>query len=277
MHRALQLLVALVAVCEAAKADPRLVAVDVPASDKEARLSFKMDGAVRDVPKVSVKENVLELLFAGVTLEEGKKIDLVSPHVLISRVSVFEPEKGRVKARIVVNGSVERLRERLTLTKSDSGVLGTVALPDGENPTLSLLKEEQLPLAREASGGTLPKVQSGWAQTLVPLFLLLVLCAGGLAGFRYLKGKGKLGGSRKYLVEHVSYCPVGHGGKAGVSLVRVGPDFYLVGVTAGQVNLLSAMPQLSNQYKEETKLERESFQEAVAQEVKRLRGKEYTA
>ena len=260
-----------------AVADPRLMQVEA-SGDSEARLMFRTDAAAKDVPKISFKENVIELQFAGLTLsEEGKKIDISAPHVLVSRVSVFEPEKGKVKARIVLNGSVEKLKDRVKLTKTDGGVALSVAPPEGENPTLSLLKDEQMPLAKEASGAVLPKAPGRWAETVVPVLLLVLLLAGGAGVFQYLRKKGKLGGTRKYLVEHVSYCPVGQGAKAGVSLIRVGPDFFLIGVTAGQVNLLSPMPQLGTQYKEETRLERESFQEAVETEVQRLRGREHTA
>jgi flagellar biogenesis protein FliO len=256
--------------------EPKLLNVETT-GEQEARMNFRTDGLVRDIPRVTYKENVIELLFTGLTLDEGKKIDIVSPHVLVGRVSVFEPEKGKVKARIVVNGSVEKLKDRLTFVKSENGVQMALALPEGQNPTLNLLKEDQLPLAREASGATLPKVQSRWAEAIVPIVLLLFFGVAGAFAFRHLRGKGKLGGTRKYLVEHMSYCPVGQGGKAGVSLVKVGSEFFLVGVTSGSVNLLSAMPQLGSQYKEETRLERESFQEAVSQEVKRMRGdREYS-
>jgi len=271
------LLALLLTFASLAKADPKLVTVEA-SGDQEARLLFRTDAPVRDVPRVTYKENVVELLFAGLTLEEGKKIDIVAPHVLINRVSVFEPEKGKVKAKVVVNGSMEKLKDRMTFSKSDAGVQMSLALPEGQNPTLSLLKEEQLPLAKEASGAALPKLKSGWTETLVPLVLICFLLVGGGAAYKFLKSKGKLGGTRKYLVEHVSYCPVGQGGKAGVSLVRVQNEFFLVGVTAGQVSLISAMPQLSTEYREETKIERETFQEAVNEEVKRMRnGKEYTA
>lgn len=258
-------------VCGLAHADPKLIAVETT-GDEQARLVFRTDSPARDVPRVTYKDNVIELAFAGMTLDEGKKIDLISPHVLIGRISVFEPEKGKVKANIVVNGSVDKLKDRVTFAKSEGGVTLTLALPDGQNPTLTLLKEEQLPLAREAAGGTLPKVASRWTEALVPFVLICFLMAGIAVGYRYLRTKGKLGGSRKYLVEHLNYCPIGQGGKAGVSLIRVGTEFFLVGVTSGQVNLISTMPQLGSQYTEETKLERESFQEAVSEEVKRMRG-----
>ncbi len=253
-----------------ASADPKLIGVETT-GDQEARLLFRTDQPARDVPRVTYKENVIELYFAGLSLEEGKKIDLVSPHVLVGRISVFEPEKGKVKVHIVVNGTIERLKDRVTFSKSESGVLLSLALPEGQNPTLALLKEEQLPLAREAAGATLPKVPTRWTEALVPLVLLCFLLVAGVGAFRYLRQKGKLGGSRKYLVEHLSYCPIGQGAKAGVSLIRVGSEFFLVGVTSGQVNLISPMPQLGSQYKDETKLERESFHEAVSQEVKRMR------
>ncbi len=260
-----------------AHADPKLMAVETTGSDS-VRLLFRTDSPARDVPRVSYKDNVIELSFAGMTLDEGKKIDLVSPHVLIQRISVFEPEKGKVKANIIVNGSVEKLKERVSFTKSENGVAFSLTVPEGQNPTLTLLKEEQLPLAREAAGGAVPKAATRWGEALVPFVLFCFLLVGSAVGYRYLKGKGKLGGTRKFLVETVSYSPIGHGGKAGVSLVRVGTDFFLVGVTANQVNLISAMPQLGTQYKEETKLERESFQEAVSQEVNRMRGdKRYSA
>lgn len=260
-----------------AAADPRLLNVEAD-GEADARLVFRTDGAPKDVPKISIKDNVIELQFTAVALaEEGKKIDVPTPHVLVNRVSVFEPEKGKVKARIVVNGSIDRLKDRVKLTRTDTGITLMLSPPEGENPTLSLLKEEQVPLAKEASGAVVPKGPGRWAETLIPVLLLTLLLAAGAGGYQYLRKKGKLGGTRKYLVEHVSYCPVGQGAKAGVSLIRVGPDFFLIGVTSGQVNLLSPMPQLGTQYKEETRLERESFQEAVETEVKRLRGREHTA
>ncbi|MFM8315766.1 MAG: flagellar biosynthetic protein FliO, partial [Deltaproteobacteria bacterium] len=80
---------------------------------------------------------------------------------------------------------------------------------------------------------------------------------------------GNWGGIRKYLVEQLSYVPIG-GMKSGVALVKVGGDFVLLGVTPNQVTFLSSLPKLSEQYEEENQFEKNTFNEAIQEQ---LRGK----
>ena len=61
---------------------------------------------------------------------------------------------------------------------------------------------------------------------------------------------------------------MGPGGKAGVSLIKVGSEFVLVGVSSHQVSFLSSLPKLESQYEDENRFERETFQAAVQQEVR---------
>jgi len=56
-----------------------------------------------------------------------------------------------------------------------------------------------------------------------------------------------------------------------VSLLKVGTEFVLVGITPNQISMLSHLPKLQEQYAEETGFERGIFKEAVSEEVQRLR------
>lgn len=231
-------------------------------------------------PKYSVEENVITLRFPSTKMDSelAPKVELTSPHLLLSR-AVFIDSDGSVLGKLFINGSRDGLRERIQVTKEGKEPQLRVALPKGSNPTLALLKDEQVPLGEGAEATEVRASSSiGWGSTVVVLLLLGLGAGGSLFAYRVLSRRAGKTGSRKFLVENMSYCPLGHQGKAGVALVRVGDEFVLVGVTPNQVTLLSDVPRVASEYREETRFESETFKEAVAEEYSRLRGgKEATA
>lgn len=138
-----------------------------------------------------------------------------------------------------------------------------------DNAPASLFQEEETPLNLNASGSSHVAEPHFQAGQLLLVFLLL-LVAGGCTVFffRFLKTKGKWQGSRKYLIEQLGYCPMGT--KTGVSLIKVGKEFLLIGITPQQVTMLSKLPKLEAQYEEESQFERETFRDAVGQEIHRM-------
>lgn len=256
-------------VCAFALAGGNLEAVKV-AGEKSAEISFV---GVTTAPAMQIDENTIDLVFADSKLAEslGGKIDLLSPHTLVQRVSAFPTERGGVRAKIVVNGTAEGLRQRLQ-TKAEGGAVKlAISYPSGADATLKLLKEEQAPLAAETLQAPTTSGHSGWGRLFLA-FLVFALAGGGTyVAARFLKKKGAFVGSRRYLVENLAYCPVGPGGKTGVSLIKVGSEFVLVGVTANQVSFLSNLPKLAEQYESETHFERDTFRAAVEEEVNRMK------
>lgn len=238
--------------------------------DKNAEVQFTGNGQL-PVPTYKVVEGALELSFPGGEISESAqgKLDLESPHALIRRISVYSPEKDLVRARIVVNGTNEDLKRRFSMSRIENGVSAVVEFPQGESATLNLLKEEQLPvpgLAKEIKkeGGKIPYLQ------VVLAFVLLGAAAVTTYFFvKALKSKTGIRGTRRYLIEQLGYVSLGN--KTGVSLLKVGREFILVGVTPNQVSLLSALPKLQEQYDEESHFERGVFQEAISEEVSRLK------
>src|SRR5690606_14075960 len=87
---------------------------------------------------------------------------------------------------------------------------------------------------------------------------------------KFSKGKSMVwrGGTRRHLIETVAQAPLA-GGKASVAILRVGSEFVMVGVTPNSVSHLSNLPKLQEEYEAETSLERDSFKEAIAQQVRR--------
>jgi flagellar biogenesis protein FliO len=144
-------------------------------------------------------------------------------------------------------------------------------------PPHNFMSEEQLPISGAPSG-----LDSGAAALATPtpryhlrdlmLMCLVFICAGVVSALvvRFLKRTGKSRGTRKYLVEQLSFCPLGN--KSGVSLLKIGGEFVLVGVTPQQVSLLSALPKLEAQYEDDAQLERSAFREAVHEELSRIHG-----
>lgn len=132
------------------------------------------------------------------------------------------------------------------------------------------LKSEELPLKSAKASG---QEKSGrWGLVQAVLGLAVIGCAAGATFLcvQFLKRRGNRTGSRKYLIEQLSYCPMGP--KMGISLIKVGPELVLVGVTSSQISLLSSVPRLQESYLEESRYERGDFQEAVKEEMSRIRG-----
>jgi flagellar biogenesis protein FliO len=242
--------------------------------DNSAEVTFVTAGETA-LPALQVDDNAIDLVFSGETLGEALqgKIDLLSPHTLIQRISAFAVDNN-VRAKIVVNGSVEGLRNRLQLRRDGQGIHLQIGFPAGNNATLKLLKDEQAPLAADSLAAAPAVGKPGWGRLVVALLVFLCAGVGTFFAARFLKTKSSWRGSRKYLVENLAYCPIGPGGsKSGVGLVKVGSEFVLVGITSSQVSFLSSLPKLQEQYEQEHRFERDSFHAAVEEEVQRMRSK----
>lgn len=244
--------------------------------DRQVELEFRGLG-VAPTPMENIQEGVIELTFTGTQIAESLqgKLDLDAPHMLVRRISVYSPENNVVKAKIVVNGSTENLKSRFSFNKSENGLRAKLDYPKGDSTALALFKEEQEPVLdmkpiKANAGSKIPYMQFAMA-------IIVILAAGGgtLFAFKTLKKKGVIkGGSRKYLIEQMSYMSLGN--KAGVSLLKIGHEFVLVGVTPNQVSFLHNLPRLQDQYEDETRLERGAFREAVEEESDRLHGRSET-
>lgn len=240
--------------------------------DKTADVVF--NGATV-APTMQVDDNTIDLVFADTKLADslGGKVDLLSPHTLVQRVSAYPTERGAVRAKLVINGTAEGLRQRLQVKAENGAVHLAIRYPAGADATLSLLKEEQAPLGSEALSAPVPAAHTGWGRLFVAFFVFALAGGGTYVAARFMKKKGAWVGSRKYLVENLAFCPVGPGGKSGVSLIKVGSEFVLVGVTPNQVSFLSNLPRLAEQYETENKFERDTFRAAVEEEVHRMKTK----
>jgi flagellar biogenesis protein FliO len=238
--------------------------------EKEALIRFE-SAEEASVPTLKIIDNVVELTFNGARLEDSQreKQNLSSPHPLVQRVGIYSPDRNTVKGRVVLNGSLENLKNRMTVAKVPGGVTLSIAYPAGENAALNLLKEEQLPIAASLTSTKTAEAHSNRAQMIVLVLVLAIFAASGFFFVRFLKKQGVGKGSRKFLVEQMSYCAVGP--KAGVSLLKVGNEFVLVGVTSSQVTLISQLPKLQMQYEEDSRFERGVFKEAVEEEYSRVK------
>jgi len=236
--------------------------------DSQATVEFVGSGN-KTVPSYKINGNTIEVSFNNSALNSAHqgKLDVNSPHALVQRVSLFEAEGKQVKAIIVVNGSLEGLKNRISVSENGTGPALKIDYPKVGNSTLDLLKEEQTPLQDLRSEAKKESRGFQWVQLI--LFLVVVVGAGASTFFvvKFAKAKGNWGGSRKYLIEQLSYVPVG-GTKSGVALVKVGSDFILLGVTPNQVNFLSNLPKLSAQYEEESSFEKTAFSEAVKEQIR---------
>jgi len=238
--------------------------------DSKAEILFTGTGS-QPMPAIKVNENTLDLTFMGAELTEGAqgKLDIEAPHALIRRISVYVPEKDVVRARLVINGSAEGLKQRLTLARAAEGVKVSLDFPKGESATLNLLKEEQQPLSTALLDAKKKSPKTQPIQIFLIAAILLVAAAVTFLLVKAMKFKGGMRGTRKYLVEQLGYVSLG--AKTGVSLIKVGREFVLIGVTPNQVTMLSSLPKLQEQYDDESQFERGAFQEAVAEEVQRLK------
>lgn len=238
--------------------------------DTSAEVSFVTDGALPAMPRLSVDQNKVELNFADVTLSPTltQQLDISSPHALLQRISTTPGEGGNARVRLLVNGSIEKLRDRVKLVKKDGTVAVVLGYPAGSEATMKLLQEEQAGIETAKPAAEPNKGGFGWFRLLL---ILALFAATGVTTFYVLKvAKKKTGwaGARRHLIETVAQTGVGDG-KASVAILRVGGEFVMVGVTATNVSLLSNLPQLQAQYEEESALERGSFKEAIAQTLRK--------
>lgn len=240
------------------------------AGETSAEVSFVSDGILPSTPRMSVEENRVDLIFAGVALSPAliQQVDIPSPHALLQRISVSPVEGGGARVRLIVNGSIEKLRDRVKLQKNDGTISLVLTYPASATATLKLLQEEQSsidttkPATADSRGGF------GWFRLFLILFLFAATGGGTWLFVKYAKKKTGWRGTRRHLIEMVASAPVGEN-KASVAIVRVGGEFVMVGVTSSQVNLITRLPKLESQYEEENSLERGSFKEAIEEEVRR--------
>lgn len=237
--------------------------------DKEAKINLDTTDDV-GTPSLKVNENVVELVFANAKLDElsGDPKSIASPHPLLQTVSMIGSERS-TKVRIVLNGTVENLKNRLNLAKSPKGYTLSVAYPASESAALNLLKEEQLPIGNAVNAAKTVEARSSSYQMVILVLVLALLAAAAFFFLRFVKRQNMGKGSRKFLIEQLSYCGVGP--KAGVSLLKIGNEFVLVGVTGSSVTLLSGLPKLQQQYEEDSRFERGVFKEAVEEEFDRVK------
>lgn len=240
------------------------------AGETAAQIQLSSPEAPETTPALTIRESVVEFTLPGASLHSsfGGKLKLSAPHALIRTLSAVQDKKGVVVV-MDVNGSVEGLKNRLRFQRDASGLALRFELPTKITGALELAKEEQQPL-HAAVAETKPEV-TGFGARQIFLILLVFAIAGVITYFvvRFLQTKVKASGNKKYLIESLAHCSLGN--KTGVSLIRVGREFVLVGVTPNQVNLISALPALQAQYEEETRFERESFRDAVDEEIARLK------
>lgn len=234
--------------------------------DNQAVLQFQTDGAL---PKLNIDGNRVELVFAGTALADtlAEAGDVHSPHALVQRVH-WENENGTARARITVNGSAEKLRDRVKLQKTGEGVALTVSYAAGADAAFKLLQEEQetigtnKPVAAEAKGGF------GFFRLMLILILFAATAGAAWLFLKNARKKSPWKSSRKHLIETVAQTSLGDA-RTSVAILRVGSEFVMVGVTPNNVNFLSALPKLSAQYEEESALERDSFKEAMAEQSRK--------
>ncbi len=240
--------------------------------EKVADLFFQTVPSPDAVPQLKITDNTIELTFDNVSLVETSrgKLDLESPHALVSRVEAAN-DGTKVRARILVNGGLDGLKGRVSVGKEIGGVRLKVQYPTMADAALDLMKEEQAPLAGSLVEKRPAASRMGLGSVLFIAIVFLGMGAAAFFALRFLKGRGVGRGTRKFLVEQVNYTPVGPGGKAGVSVLKIGRDFVLIGVTGNQVSFLSALPSLSEDHADDAKLERTAFKEAVEEEYKRLK------
>ncbi len=235
-----------------------------------AEVSFLSDGALPATPGLRVEDNRVELSFPGIALSTAliNAPDITSPHALLQKIS-SSAENGTSRVRLVVNGSSEKLRDRVKLQKTDTGVKMVLTYPLGGEATMKLLQEEQVvletpkPKVAESKGGF------GWVRLILVLFVFAGAALTTWYFMKFARTKSGWRGTRRHLIETIANAPVGAGGKASVAILRVGSEFVMVGVTPGQVTFLSNLPRLQAQYEEENSLERDSFKEAIAEQSRR--------
>ncbi|MBY0369173.1 flagellar biosynthetic protein FliO [bacterium] len=224
-------------------------------------------------PRLTVDGNHVELVFSGTTLgaELTKNGEISSPHALVQRIKLHTDAQGATHATLTVNGSEEKLRDRVKLQKTADGVNAVLSFPAGSGATFQLLKEEQASIAPAKTTTAEGKGGFGVVRLLLVLFLF---AATGIAAWYFVKFTRKQTswrGSRKHLIETVAQTSVGES-RGSVAILRVGGEFVMVGVTSQNISFLSNLPKLAAQYEEDSTLERQSFRDAMVEQAKKTTG-----
>jgi len=239
---------------------------------ESSRIIIEGSGKMQEIPKPTIDHNSIEWRLPSAALSEtlGAKVDHVAPSALLQRYTIYPIQPKGVAVKILVNGDEKGLVDRTKLVATGNRIQLDVKYPTIPNATLALLSEEHKPLALGASDGAVMEKRS-WSGMIWGIAVAVLAISGIVAvGYRVLKKKGATKGTRKYLVEALSVCPVGT--KSSVALVKVGTDFILVGVSPTQVNFLANLDKLSEEYSQEFQYERSAFKQAVQDEFKKIRG-----
>jgi len=237
---------------------------------KEAEIRFQSSEAPANLPTPAIKGNSIELFFTGAELDGSfqGKAELKAPHALVKELTATQEKKG-VSVKLEMIGKAGEWKDRVSVATENQSVVVRLGFPAKVTPALDYAQSEQLPILTEAAAVKPATSPFGRTQWFVVLGVLVVAALSTFAVVKLIQMKGKASGKRKYLIEQLAHCSLGP--KTGVSLVRVGREFVLLGVTPQQVNLLSHVPALQAQYEEETRFERESFKDAVDEEITRLK------
>ncbi len=227
-----------------------------------ATVDFLLAGGGSAVPTLTVlDENRLEITIPSMQLAghfNGNYFQR-APHANIRSLELRNAEKGIVGELNLVGGNAGK---RFKLDK------GRISI-ESSNESRSFLKmaqDEQSPFIGESlkkGSGVAASGSKIWFLLGGVLFLAL---SGGILLYGWLTKKRKVSGGRKYLIEQLSYTP--YGPKTGVSLVKIGGEFMLIGITPHQISLITNLNGLKAQYEEERQYEREAFQEVVRSEVR---------
>lgn len=245
--------------------------VTVQGGDR-AEVLFNIKQAEESVPQIQVNGSAVEIVFLGAEFsKEMTQRSWSSVHPLIQSLQL-SGEKGSVKAKLLVAGTAEALKKRVRLEKNEKAVRLFIDYPlNAEGKTASRWQDsEQLPLGN--LDAKTEKAKSGQPLVVIFVVMLLVVVSGAVAVWYIKNAKGHpfKRGSRKYLIEQVAYHSLGN--RNGVSLLKVGSEFVLVGITPQNVTMLSHLPELKKRYEDETQFEREEFKVAVEDELGRIAG-----
>lgn len=234
-----------------------------------AEVSILTNHAPEELPTFQVSENKLEFSLKNARLHESLqgKVELDHPHALIER-AVILPKSQNVVVQLWVNGSLEDIKDRVVLSKSASGISLKLSPPKTINAALELLREEQAPFGESDKKSVAAKTESHLFQWVGLCVLVLLAAVGSAYVYRFVKSQNRRAGDRRYLIEPLAYYS--YGPRIGVSLVKIGKEFVLLGVTPNGINMLSSLPGLALQYQEESRFERGQFKDAVEEEVAKL-------
>jgi len=239
--------------------------------DERAEITFYTNGNSKGLPSIRFENNTIEVTLKDMVLPKqfDGKIDLASPHTLINRLSAYAPRADLLRTRIVIKGSTEKLKERVTVSTVPEGIRLSIAYPAQVASTMELLKQEDALLIAPTVEKEKAESTNNTAQLFIAIMVILMAAVVTYFAVRFLRKKGHRGGSRKYLIEQMSYCALGT--KSGVALLRVGNEFVLVGITPNQITQLSSMTNLQKRYEDESSFERDAFSDVVKQEFNKLK------